>query len=172
LFVALKNGFGIDYDEEVRDLLEPIKIIHVHGHLGHFSWQNVSGQVAYPYSPQMPEGRLRQTAESIIVINEANPDTPEFTAAKKAIRQAKFLFFLGFGYLRENLDHLGIDKLEIHKNPVCHGGSCYGMTIEEVMQLKSQYPRLDFYEPHNHIHYDCLQHIRHSDLFLTASSKR
>jgi hypothetical protein len=69
----------------------------------------------------------------------------DFHEIKKIIRRAKRIFFLGFGFARENMDILGIPSVLKHK-PIVHG-TALGWTGKEMEEkrsyIKCNYPALE-----------------------------
>jgi hypothetical protein len=107
LYLSLKHSWNIS-DEECRDQLKNIPIIHVHGSLGLLPWQ---GEKPRPYSIDYSPEDIHYSSEQIIVIPEVKETSEEFTLAYDLLEKAKIIYFLGFGYNRTNLKRLGIDKL-------------------------------------------------------------
>jgi len=89
--------------------LKHIPVIHVHGQLGNWGGQLDTVERAPSGSRPMAEA-VRLAASGIRVIHRARTNTPEFLAARRALRGATRIYFLGFGYNPTNLTRLGLLK--------------------------------------------------------------
>jgi hypothetical protein len=107
LFNALKHSYGKE-DAEVAQQLKIIPIIHLHGKLDDLPWQNNNGR---PYAPSLNNAFVKTSSASIKIISENIINDPEFIEAHKALAEAKFIYFLGFGYNETNLKRLDIHKI-------------------------------------------------------------
>jgi hypothetical protein len=84
--------------------LKHVPILHLHGQLGALD--------ARPYGWQMLPSDVQIAANGIKVIHAVNPQTAAFVAARKALREAKRIYFLGFGYNETNLARLKVFSRE------------------------------------------------------------
>ena len=105
LFNAVQNNYGKS-DAECAAVLKQIPIVHVHGCLGPLPWQEVGGR------PYVPPGKLedvRLAADRTKIVHEGAEEDPEFNEARALIRKAERIYFLGFGYNKDNVArlHLG-----------------------------------------------------------------
>ena len=107
LFLALKHSWNIS-DEECKEILNNIPLIHVHGNLGLLPWQGDKFRV---YSREYTPEDIQFSSEQIIVISEGQETSKEFQHAFQLMKKAKRIYFLGFGYNPTNLKRLGIDRL-------------------------------------------------------------
>ena len=89
------------------------EIIHVHGVLG--SYDPLNGHDR-PYTPDSTVESLEIAANSIRIIPEVNDKDEVFDAAEEALRHAKRIYFLGFGF-----DERNIDRLRIFREPLAKG---------------------------------------------------
>ncbi len=64
-------------------------------------------------------------------------DDPSILEAKKLIRKAKIIFFLGFGYAKENLELLDFPHILQPDQKVF--GTTYGFISKEVRDIKEKY---------------------------------
>ena len=166
LFTALQNRYDWA-PEQVAEALSGINIIHVHGCLSRLSWQE-GGINEFPYTPEVTADRIRLAAQGIQIIHEASGSTPTFVKAANAISSAKYVFFLGFGYHRLNIERLGFNKFKEGEKAVM--GSSYGMTSHEIVRLRQKYPALYFGEEHMEHHKTCAT-LRRSPGWLHASDE-
>jgi len=99
--------FGVKEDKAAA-IVSTIPIIHVHGQIGPLPWQKPQGSLkelqVRPYQTQFkPEDILSM---GIKIVSETSRTTPEYDAAQKAMLNAKYIYFLGFGYDPQNLMRL------------------------------------------------------------------
>jgi hypothetical protein len=161
LFEAFRERFGAS-DEEAASFVTHLKILHVHGRLGSLPWQESGG---FPYGDGNSLARVREAAAGIRIIHEADGKTEPFNLAREALRQARYVFFLGFGFHRLNVERLG---LPFEKIPRFNGdekwhlsGTCYGFTSTEHSILRERlggqvdFPGLglQIHEFMRHVHY-------------------
>ncbi len=85
--------------------------------------------------------KVQTIAPNIKTIYEVE-DNPELEEAYTLIREAEHIFFLGFGYAKENLDLLKFPQ--ILKGGVKVYGTAYGLTPNEILKIKNIFrPILD-----------------------------
>jgi hypothetical protein len=87
-----------------------VPVIHVHGKLGKLGASLDAVKRTVPFNSSLSAEAIAVAAREIRVIHQARPDTPEFFAARKALREAERVYFLGFGYNRLNVLRLGIRR--------------------------------------------------------------
>jgi len=125
LFSALRNAYNIGTDEAARYLRDGIKIIHVHGKLGELPY--AGGAVTRSYQPGDPSN-LKDAAvgaaKTIKIVHEGTRDDAEFVQARQLLAQAEIVCFLGFGFLKANVERLEITNLS---SGVAIFGTCYGL---------------------------------------------
>ncbi len=102
LFTALKNDYN-EPDGECRRAIEQLSIVHVHGKLGYLPWQSDDGR---PYEPTEEPDLIGEAAKGIRIVHEGAKEDEELVRAKKIIRDAKVICFLGFGYLKDNIERI------------------------------------------------------------------
>lgn len=116
LFSSLLYTYGKS-PEEVIAVMNKIKIIHMYGQLDYLPWQKENGQ---PYDARRGQraGHLKSSAEAIRIVHEdVDINRNEvFKEAHKLIKDAKNVYFLGFGYYEMNLDRLKIKDFIYDRN--------------------------------------------------------
>jgi len=105
LFNTVKHRYGKP-DVECATVLRKIPIVHVHGSLGPLPWQESDGR---PYHPPRQTQEVGAAADRIKIVCESAEEDLEFNEARTLIREAQRIYFLGFGYNRNNVErlHLG-----------------------------------------------------------------
>jgi SIR2-like domain len=116
----LTNGLRAHYAKplgECAEVLEQMKVIHLHGSLGTFH----GGKSEVPYGSVTNAGDefadtkrawLRASADTIQIVHQADRTTAEFTAAREALGNAERVIFLGFSFGQQNVDRLGFEHIK------------------------------------------------------------
>jgi hypothetical protein len=107
LYDSLYNSFKEVPEPEISKCLKKLKILHVYGQIVPLKWQDSERGV--DYCPPINEDLLQKAASNIKTIYEQEKN-PELNDAKQLLEQAKRIFFLGFGYAKENLDILQLPE--------------------------------------------------------------
>jgi hypothetical protein len=106
---ALRVKFSPDEAVAPTDLRK--KFIHVHGQLGFLPELGTeSGRIVHFGGSQsgISDDDVRAAADEIRIVHEPKDDDPRFSLAREAIRNARRLVFLGFGFAPRNLARLDI----------------------------------------------------------------
>ena len=74
------------------------------------------------------------------IIYEAE-DTPEVKEAHNLIQKAQRIFFLGFGYAKENLEILQIPNILVSQRIF---GTALGFTSREITKISSQHKKQSY----------------------------
>ncbi len=103
---AFRATFNLN-DSQADEMLKRIEIVHVYGHCGELR----SGVTVVPYGGD--DGHFEQAGRASKSINVVAPRTlpPTTERIREIIAQSERLCFLGFGFWRENLDLLGLNKM-------------------------------------------------------------
>lgn len=107
LFTAMKHFYNRPESECIAQLMK-IPIVHVHGSLGPLPWQSSPGK-GVPFGFGLDFERIKESSQYIRIVHQASPDDAEFGKARELLSQAKRVYFMGFGYLPDNLRKLGLD---------------------------------------------------------------
>ena len=102
LHERLKGRFQLN-DNEAGELVAAIPLVHVHGSMGEYP--------GIPYQAQHDPDELLKIAGGIKIIHEmGDPDdgfcSDEFEEAHGLLKESQRIFFLGFGWHRDNLRRL------------------------------------------------------------------
>jgi len=138
LTVALARLHGTSYAkawEQVRQL----PIVHVYGQLGEYSPEpNGTGLAVWKESfsgDRLSPPRVREAASGIRLIHERGGELQSVTEARKLLRFAKRVVFLGFGFDDNNVERIGADMYEVRSHaldPIY--GSAYEMAPGEMIR--------------------------------------
>jgi hypothetical protein len=108
LFEGLLNSFEGTDEHRARELLARIPVIHVYGRPAPLPWELGDKPEGLPYGDsEFATFNLLDAVDNIHVVHEER-ENPELERARDEIAKAERIFFLGFGYAKENLDALGI----------------------------------------------------------------
>lgn len=147
----LQSGYG-KTDEQCREALEQIPIVHVHGRLGFLPWQK-DCDPRRRYEPTTDPGVLISAAASIKIVHEDIDDSQDkdFRFAKNLMRNAEQIYFLGFGYAPTNIQRLEVLGLPDGRA----AGTGHGLTSHERHQLSGAMSgKIALYD------HDCLDFLR------------
>ena len=104
-FVTVLKNRGHLSTAEAMALFERVEVVHVHGSLGEYP--GVPYGACTRDADLSPEA-MKAAAESIIVISEAGDNLSSFDRAEASLRQARRIYFLGFGFHPTNVRRLRI----------------------------------------------------------------
>ncbi len=128
LMIKMQNT-TLKSPEECADMIAlHIPIIHVHGQLGRLPWQTHSEWrelTPRPYETKCDLKTVFKCAGNIKIIGETDGKTPEYAQARGALKKAKRIHFLGFGYNAENLQRLHVDHFD--EPPAPPAGTYFGL---------------------------------------------
>jgi hypothetical protein len=132
LHVSLMNSYG-KHEVECKNALANIAIIHLHGRLGYLPWQRERDAVPFaqnPMAPQVVEACLRE----LRIVHESIEDrNVEFKEARRLIREAKRLYFLGFGWAPQNIERLIVEDNGLQGVE----GTAFGLTQAEQRDIRT-----------------------------------
>jgi hypothetical protein len=124
-------------NEQLKEKLKQLKILHVYGSLGYLSWQigdseNLISEV--PYGARNEENVIWSAAKNIEIMSENNPVVSDRLQEFKVLMQnCQALYFLGFGYHEVNMKRLGIDILS-RPNKIM--GTAYGLSYQRMKEIE------------------------------------
>lgn len=107
LFQSLYNSYsGKKSEEDCAKIINKIDIIHVYGSLAPLVWQDkINGRA---YTAGVPnEDVLLKAIKNIFLIGEERAFTEQQRKIQEIMPEAKYIYFLGFGYDEENMKILG-----------------------------------------------------------------
>ena len=155
LHESLTNAFYDTFHgtstKEVVEILNRRRIIHIYGQIGPLVWQR---EPNLPYGKDPSNVWPGRFANDIKIIYEAE-NTPEVEKAIELITKANRIFFLGFGYAKENLEILQLP--DILENQRIYG-TALGLPKREIATISSRFKKRS-YKPDIHP-LDCLQLLR------------
>ena len=98
------------------DQLNLLPVIHVHGCLGRLRWQEGNDEPIDYGAYKSSGGRARRfviskMARGIEIIHGAGETSDKLKLARQALREAKRVYFIGFGYGRNNVERLKLDDV-------------------------------------------------------------
>jgi hypothetical protein len=133
LYEALHNSFTEVQEDEIVKSLKQLRILHVYGQVAFLKWQNPKDYIDYKLP--ISELLLQRVAKNIRTIYEEKQN-PELIEAQNLLKQAKEIFFLGFGYAQENMEVLELPKLI---PPECEVyGTAFNMIDKEIDRLRAK----------------------------------
>jgi len=163
LYYSLKPRFNLS-DQEVREYIESIPIVHVYGKLGNPHFMDNKGR---DYSKLLDYGNLKKGSEGIRLIYEKNNEeinSENLKAAHNIIETSDLIVFLGFGYLEENIRRLKLDKYYSYMRIF---GTFLGMKPGEIVRAKrliEKYSAIPSSSNIEEFNLDAYDFLRHTDL--------
>jgi hypothetical protein len=132
------NSFQSVKKEEIYEVLRKIPIYHVYGQVAYLPWQKQNEGFRYNQitfnNEQSTKEIMIKLSKNIHVIGEERQGID--TSLKQAqIGEAEKVFFLGFGFAKENLEVLNLPNLLQPKQQIF--GSGVGLLKEEIINLRS-----------------------------------
>lgn len=152
LYEAIRNSFNLattqtleyfDYGASPVVYDHTIPIIHVYGKLGELPHAGVTDKTRAYQAPDLADiSAIARTAGSgIKIMHEGGGgDNPALGRARQLIREADVICFLGFGYLEENLNRLGLDG---RKRDAVVWGSAYDVGFGERAPIEKYFASHD-----------------------------
>ncbi|MFT3911463.1 MAG: hypothetical protein QM737_18715 [Ferruginibacter sp.] len=159
LMTALQNQFN-KTEQEIAEKLKKIPIVHLYGKLGMLPWETVKPEeYSREYNPKILPHLLRRSSKSLkIIYDKVELDNAEFKQARQLISSARKVYFLGFGYHKDNLERLRIKSLlssspistttsTVTTSSIIAEGTCYRLpqdlkeTVPKIYRIK--FPNMD-----------------------------
>jgi hypothetical protein len=115
-------------DQRIAELLKAIPIVHIYGQLAPLPWQG--GARVRSYAPDTDPRKIEIARDQIQLVAERSGDiaSQRFAEAQRHVAEAERLYFLGFSYDSQNVEHLNIGGFPDNKRAE---GSAYGMLQSE-----------------------------------------
>jgi len=156
-FEALKNSYN-KTDEEVAEILNKIKIIHVHGQLGFLNWQKREKELTRAYTSEWRNISERKNdikigASGIKIIHETNKNSSDFIEARSVLKNGGSILFLGFGYAPRN-----VERLEIQTKDRVISGTVRGLSKAELQEVNTKLFQDNFIDANSTM--GCLDFLR------------
>jgi hypothetical protein len=161
LINAAVNTFGISL-EQASEVINQIPIYHAYGMLGKLPWQNHACEI-YPFGEKIETGdhlglvqsfdrnkpfqsvitekifskckHILSIAKTIKTYHENN-DSVNYLSI---LRKANKIYFLGFGYIHQNMELLGLAKKFVKKPRGYIYGTTYGMGLASIEQIQKYF---------------------------------
>lgn len=137
LYESLLNSFGEADHLKTKKQISSLSIVHVFGQVAGLDWQDLDSKIKY----KTPKGRisgenLEHMIKNLRIIREPGENS-ELNKAQQLLSGAKRVFFLGFGYAKENLDALGIPGI-LRREQIIFG-TALGLTNREINDVRSAF---------------------------------
>ena len=134
LFSGLeKSHSNLPYDA-IQKEMRRVRIYHVYGQLANLPWQNDSEGLRY-YAPNIID--YSKLINNIKIIFDHRLKSSSLIDIRREIRQAKRIFFLGFGYLEANMKLLGFPDILKPNHKIY--GTGRGYTQKERLGIRNKY---------------------------------
>jgi hypothetical protein len=118
---SLLNSFQSTDPQEIREQLKKITIHHIYGCIDQLEW--LGGR---PYGSNYTLSDVNRLSQNIKIVHEIEGIKKE---TQEIIKKAERIFFLGFGYAKENLQALGIGAVHYGAKEIY--GTAFGLSSKE-----------------------------------------
>ena len=132
LYESISNSFSSIGRENLKEQLNKLGFVHIFGHLSGLKWQDIFGK--FEYGKDINFINVQKVAENLKIIYEEKDNT-QLQIAQDLVRKAKRIFFLGFGYAKENLEALNITQVIRDEQEIY--GTALGFMPREIRQIQS-----------------------------------
>lgn len=121
---TLKQRFSLnENDKRLSEIMNRIKVVHVHGKLGKLPWEIGGGEVYRYYRPITGDediNNLKSICNNIISFVEVTDSHTKYAEAREEIKNAENLFFVGFGFHETNTRRL-LDDISFENKKIVLG---------------------------------------------------
>jgi hypothetical protein len=121
--------------EDIRQVFQRIPIVHVYGQIAPLDWQESPDdkpKIAYRMRANL--GDVPDLIDNLHVIYDERSHR-DLDKARELISQAERVFFLGFGYARENLEALGLPEV-LQPGQLIYG-TAFERTRKEIHDIET-----------------------------------
>jgi hypothetical protein len=129
LFDSLFFSFFGDRTDAIK-VSDWIKVVHTYGKLFNLQWEDQHEGVKYSTNELLGLAHVAQNNIKIIYEDRKG----QISKIQNIIKSAERIFFLGFGYAKENLEALGFSHLLNRSQRVY--GTALGLTDQERIKIK------------------------------------
>ena len=157
LYESLLNSFNGIGAGKIQEQINKLRVIHVFGQIAGLEWQELEGRIEYGRDINLID--VQRLGDKLRIIYEEN-ENPVFEEARKLISEAKRVFFLGFGYAKENREVLKIPEILNTEQKIY--GTALNFKKKEIKSIKNIFPQSSPpYVPTTYIeNMDCLTLLR------------
>lgn len=139
LYTAIES-YSQQSDQEIAQILGAFRIWHVHGVIGNLPFQ--SSEKYIPFGQEHVYAKtIKEISKNLRLLGEADSDSRAKTSIElsRYFTESTSIFFLGFGFHRENIAKLfdGINP----GNYICKGTG-YGMGLAEIADARARINRI------------------------------
>lgn len=133
LYESLKYLHTEIPDEDIQKVFQSIKFYHVYGSLADLDWQNKSGGVSFSPPNVIDYSLLINNIKSIY---EERKSSQLLATIHQEISEAKRIFFLGYGYIKQNNSILKLKELIVESHEVF--GTAYNNSPRQIQKIKNK----------------------------------
>lgn len=137
------GGKNIDADgkQKLVQILNEVNIIHTYGQLGFLDWQkDKTVDFVRPYHPLQENefGDFIKICQQLDLVRENSKLPVGMERARKVIKDAEMIYFLGFGYDETNMQLLGLMD-GVFSSTQLIGGTTLGLGKSEISRIESYF---------------------------------
>jgi len=135
LYESLLNSFNGIEPGKIQEQINKLRVIHVFGQIAGLEWQELESKIEYRKDINLID--VQRLTDKLRIIYEEN-ENPVFEEARKLISEAKRVFFLGFGYAKENRKVLKIPNVLNTEQEIY--GTALDFTEKEIQSIRYMLP--------------------------------
>lgn len=156
-YESLCNLYTYCDPKEIYKALNNIKIYHVYGKVAPLPWEDDTKRNCLEFKSEIDINVLNYFHKNIRVIDERSEESVEFEEIQKDIKEANHIYFLGFGYAKENLDLFNLDTILDRSKQIY--GTAFGLYEQEYRKVVSFFKQKKILNP-TIVPDDCLTLLR------------
>ena len=126
LYESLIHSFNNIPAKNINEQINQLRIIHVFGQISGLEWQELPSKLEYRH--EVNRINVQELVKNLRIIYEEK-ENPDLEEAQQLISEAHNIFFLGFGYSKENLGLLNIPVILKKEQQI--RGTALGSTEKE-----------------------------------------
>jgi hypothetical protein len=144
LFNTLRASTG-ERAEEVASKINALGIQHVHGQLDGLPWQESDSPSKREYANNPSVANILFASQGIRLTHQASDEVNNPSSPAAAVHAAERVYFLGFGFHDDNLQHLDLPLDHLFEGKF-FGASVTKMKQTYVDSLKSRFPEMMLFD--------------------------
>ncbi len=144
LHESLLNSFSGIGAGKIQEQINKLRVIHVFGQIAGLDWQELESRIEYGRDINLID--IQRLADKLRIIYEEE-ENPALEEARELISKAKRVFFLGFGYAKENCEVLKLPEV-LNAKPRIYG-TALDFTTKEIQSIRGMFHQHSVVHIHN-----------------------
>lgn len=144
LYESLFNSFNGIGAGKIQEQINKLRVIHVFGQIAGLDWQELESRIEYGRDINLID--IQRLADKLRIIYEEE-ENPALEEARELISKANRVFFLGFGYAKENCEVLKLPEV-LNAKPRIYG-TALDFTTKEIQSIRGMFHQHSVVHIHN-----------------------